>query len=151
MGACGFNEDRRISFGRPAFCFEVLVLEQAGEERALRSRRCERVSDAIVACTTPDMFTTPRTQQGFARVRDRVRLVRWGGDCYAYCLLAMGLIDVVVESSLQAWDVQALIPIVEAAGGRVTNWQGGPCNEGGPVLACGDPALHKTLIRRLTD
>lgn len=112
-----------------------------GEERALRSRRCERVSDAIVACTTPDMFTTPRTQQGFARVRDRVRLVRWGGDCYAYCLLAMGLIDVVVESSLQAWDVQALIPIVEGAGGVITAWDGGACDEGGDVVACGDPAL----------
>lgn len=113
----------------------------AGVARDLRTRRCARVEDAIVACTTPDMFTTTRTREGFARVAERARLVRWGGDCYAYCLLAMGLVDVVVESSLKAWDVQALIPIVESAGGTLTGWDGAPCDEGGDVVACGDPAL----------
>ena len=73
--------------------------------------------------------------------RRRAKLVRYGGDCYAYCLLAMGLVDVVIESSLKAWDVQALIPIVEAAGGVITGWDGGRCDEGGDVVACGDPAL----------
>jgi myo-inositol-1(or 4)-monophosphatase len=53
----------------------------------------------------------------------------------------MGLIDIVVESGLHAWDVQALIPIVEGAGGALTAWDGGPCLEGGDVVACGDPAL----------
>ena len=55
----------------------------------------------------------------------------------------MGLVDVVIENGLQAYDVQALIPIIEAAGGVITNWSGGTCDQGGPVLACGDPALHK--------
>jgi myo-inositol-1(or 4)-monophosphatase len=114
---------------------------RGGEERVLRTRRCNGVANAIVACTTPDMFETPRTQQGFARVRDGAKLVRYGGDCYAYCLLAMGLVDVVVESSLKAWDIQALVPIVEGAGGVVTSWEGGRCDEGGDVVACGDPSL----------
>ncbi len=78
-----------------------------------------------------------------------MRLTRYGGDCYAYCLLAMGLIDVVVESSLQAYDVQALIPIIEAAGGVITDWAGGRCDEGGSVVACGDPALHADVMALL--
>ena len=78
-----------------------------------------------------------------------MRLRRWGGDCYCYCLLAMGLIDVVIESSLHAYDVQALIPIVEAAGGVITDWSGDACDEGGSVVACGDPALHERVLRLL--
>jgi myo-inositol-1(or 4)-monophosphatase len=58
----------------------------------------------------------------------------------------MGLIDVVIESALHAYDVQALIPIVEAAGGAMTTWAGGPCDEGGSVVACGDPALHARVL-----
>lgn len=111
------------------------------EARALATRRCVAVGDAVVACTTPDMFATPRTREGFGRVRSASRLTRFGGDCYAYCLLAMGLIDVVVESGLHAWDIQALMPIVEGAGGTVSTWDGGRCDEGGDVVACGDPSL----------
>ncbi|CAG0953366.1 myo-inositol-1(or 4)-monophosphatase [Burkholderiales bacterium] len=114
---------------------------RGADERVLATRRCPDVESAIVVCTTPDMFVTPRTQEGFARVRARAKLTRFGGDCYAYCLLAMGLIDIVIESGLEAWDVQALIPIVEGAGGTVTSWDGGNCEEGGDVLACGDPSL----------
>ena len=110
-------------------------------ERTLSTRRCAVIGDAILATTTPDMFTTDAERAGFARVSGRARLTRYGGDCYAYCLLAMGLIDVVVESGLKAWDIQALVPIVEGAGGTVTAWDGGRCDEGGQVVACGDPAL----------
>jgi len=85
------------------------------------------------------------------RVRSRVRLTRFGGDCYAYCLLAMGLVDVVVESSLFAYDVQALMPIVEEAGGVFTTWRGERCDEGGDVVACGDPALHAEVLALLAD
>jgi myo-inositol-1(or 4)-monophosphatase len=113
----------------------------AGGERTLATRRCGAIGDAILATTTPDMFGNARTQAGFERVRARVRLTRYGGDCYAYCLLAMGLIDVVVESSLKAWDIQALVPIVEGAGGTVTAWDGGSPDEGGDIVACGDPSL----------
>jgi myo-inositol-1(or 4)-monophosphatase len=95
------------------------------------------------------MFRKASDRAAFRRVAREVRLTRWGGDCYAYCLLAMGLIDVVVESSLHAYDIQALIPIVEAAGGVVTSWDGGRCDEGGSVVACGDAALHPKVLRRL--
>ena len=119
------------------------------ERRRLRTRRCRSLAAAVLACTDPKMFTTARERAAFRRVSDRVRLTRWGGDCYAYCLLAMGLIDVVIESSLQAYDIQALIPIVEGAGGVVTAWDGQGCEEGGSVVACGDPLLHRTVLRCL--
>jgi histidinol phosphatase-like enzyme (inositol monophosphatase family) len=117
--------------------------------RTLRTRRCGSVEEAVLAATTPDMFATLAAQAGFSRVRTRARLTRFGGDCYAYCLLAMGLIDIVVESSLQAYDVQALMPIVEGAGGVITTWRGGPCDHGGDVVACGDPALHERVLKLL--
>ena len=95
------------------------------------------------------MFRTPPERAAFDRVADRARLTRWGGDCYAYCLLAMGLIDIVIEASLQAYDVQALIPIVGAAGGAITSWTGGAADEGGSVVACGDRALHAEVLKLL--
>ena len=123
----------------------------AGTERILATRRCASIGDAILATTSPDLFDTPRRAEAFARVRSRVRLTRFGGDCYAYCLLAMGLIDVVIESGLHAWDIQALIPIIEGAGGVVTSWDGGNCEEGGELLACGDPALAPAVRELLAD
>ena len=120
-----------------------------GEHRTLRTRRCAAVGDAVVACTHPNMFRTPESLAAFHVVADGARLTRYGGDCYAYCLLAMGFIDIVIESSLQAYDVQALIPIVEAAGGVITDWSGGYCDEGGDVVACGDRALHAQVLKLL--
>jgi myo-inositol-1(or 4)-monophosphatase len=105
----------------------------------------------MLACTAPDMFPTAHEREAFERLSRRVRLTRFGSDCYGYCLLAMGMVDLVVESDLQAYDVQALIPIVEAAGGIMTRWDGTPCGEGGAVVACGDRALHAqalALLRR---
>jgi myo-inositol-1(or 4)-monophosphatase len=119
------------------------------ERRTLATRRCARLADAVVACTTPTMFATAADRAAFDRVADRARFTRWGGDCYAYCLLAMGLIDIVIESTLEAYDIQALIPIVTAAGGVLTSWRGGNCDEGGSVVACGDPALHAEVLRLL--
>ncbi len=111
---------------------------RGSERRTLRTRRCPTVGDAAVACTDPRMFRTAGERAAFDRVAEGSRLTRWGGDCYAYCLLAMGLIDIVIEASLHAYDVQALMPIVEAAGGTMTTWDGGRCDEGGSVVACGD-------------
>jgi histidinol phosphatase-like enzyme (inositol monophosphatase family) len=122
---------------------------RAGVRRTLRTRRCGNIADAVLACTDPTMFRTAGERAAFDRVANTARLTRWGGDCYAYCLLAMGLIDVVIESSLHAYDVQALIPIVESAGGAITTWAGTRCDEGGSVVACGDPALHGAVLELL--
>ena len=75
---------------------------------------------------------------------------RWfGGDCYGYCLLAAGHIDVIIESGLSAHDIAPLIPIIEAAGGCITDWSGDTARSGGSAVACGDPALHDQVLKIL--
>jgi myo-inositol-1(or 4)-monophosphatase len=122
---------------------------RGGERRPLATRRCPAIGDAVLACTDPTMFASGEERASFERVASHARFTRWGGDCYAYCLLATGLIDVIVEASLQPHDVQALIPIVESAGGAITDWRGGSCAGGGTVVACGDRELHSKVIALL--
>jgi len=117
--------------------------------RALRTRRCGRVENAVVATTDPRHFHTQRQRDAYAAATSDARLVRFGGDCYCYTQLAMGLVDIVIETGLKPYDVQALIPLIENAGGVVSNWAGGRCDQGGDVLACGDPALHAQLLARM--
>ena len=119
------------------------------ELRPLRTRRCSRIDEAIVATTDPRHFRTPTQLDAYAAATGGARLVRYGGDCYCYTQLAMGLVDVVIETGLQSYDIQALIPLIRNAGGVITDWQGDPCDGGGDVLACGDPALHQALLRRI--
>ena len=117
--------------------------------QALRVRRCPRIEDAIVATTDPRLFVAPHQRHAYGAATTGARLVRFGGDCYCYTQVAMGLVDVVIETGLKPYDIQALMPLIENAGGIVTNWQGGPCERGGDVLACGDRALHAQLLRAM--
>ena len=116
----------------------------------LRTSSCIGLDAARLMCTTPDMFTLAGQRTAFEHVAGQARLVRYGGDCYAYCMLAAGHVDAVIEASLQPYDVQALIPIVEGAGGRMTRWDGGDAQHGGAILACGDPSLHDQLLAELS-
>ena len=122
---------------------------RGAERRALRTRHCPRLEDAVVATTDPRHFRSERQAAAYAAATGGARLVRFGGDCYCYTQVAMGFVDVVIETGLQPYDVQALIPLIENAGGAVSNWEGGRCDRGGDVLACGDPALHAELLRRI--
>jgi histidinol phosphatase-like enzyme (inositol monophosphatase family) len=116
------------------------------ERRALRVRACPTLDDAVVATTDPRHFQSDRQQRAYAAATTGTRLVRFGGDCYCYTQLAMGLVDVVIETGLKPYDVQALIPLIENAGGVITNWSGGRCDRGGDVLACGDRTLHARIL-----
>ena len=116
---------------------------------AIATRACPALGDARVMATSLEIFKTPQLRAGFEAVSGQAQLLRMGGDCYAYCLLAQGLVDVVIEASLMPYDVQALIPIVEGAGGRMTTWAGADAQHGGAILACGDPTLHAQLIELL--
>jgi len=89
------------------------------------------------------------SREDFQRVEREARLSRYGGDCYAYCALAAGHVDLVVETNLQPYDIVALIPIIEGAGGVVTTWSGGPAAQGGAIVAAGDPALHEEALKLL--
>jgi myo-inositol-1(or 4)-monophosphatase len=117
---------------------------------AVGCRPCATLAEAELSCTSPDMFdaaTAPR----FAALKAAARRTTWGGDCYAYGLVALGLVDVVVDATMKPWDWAALVPIIEGAGGRCTDWSGRPLTlEGdGTVLALGDPALLPESTRLL--
>ena len=112
----------------------------------LKTRACPRLADAMLCATEPEMFSVGAEREAFERLARRVALRRFGTDCYAYAMLAHGFVDLVVEASLAPWDIQALIPIVERAGGVVTNWEGGSAAEGGRVVAAGDAKLHREVL-----
>ena len=116
-----------------------------------RCRPCNTLAEAELSCTSPEMFH-PADQPGFDCLRRAARRVTWGGDCYAYGLVALGLVDVVAEATMQPWDWAALVPVVEGAGGRVTDWAGRPLtmDTDGRVLAVGDPALLAEAVGLLT-
>lgn len=121
-------------------------LLRSGQRTTLHTRPCASLGDAILGCTDPVIFSQPGEREAFADVSAKARLTRYGGDCYFYCLVAAGHADLVVEAGLQAYDIQALIPIVEGAGGIVTDWKGGDPQEGGRVIAAGDERVHAEAL-----
>lgn len=117
-------------------------------ETALGTRAARALEDCILFSTFPEVGSC-HERAGFVSVADRVRLVRYGTDCYAYALLAAGQIDLVIEAGLYAYDVQAPIAVIEAAGGIVTDWQGGKVHMGGRVLAAANPEVHAAALEHL--
>ncbi len=117
-------------------------------EAGLATRRGVTLDGATLMSTYPEVGTAEECAR-FRKVADKVQLTRYGLDCYAYALLAAGQIDLVIEAGLQSYDVCAPIAVIEAAGGVVTNWQGGPAHEGGRVIAAGSPELHAQALALL--
>jgi histidinol phosphatase-like enzyme (inositol monophosphatase family) len=117
-------------------------------EGELTTRSCASLSDAILFTTTPALFN-PADRRSYDRVEKSVRVPRYGADCYAYCMVAAGHVDLVIETELKPYDIVALIPIIEGAGGRVTNWEGESAASGGRIVAAGDPRLHELALKQL--
>ena len=117
---------------------------------ALHTRACAKLGDAVVTTTHPYAYFTPEQMVVFDRVARKARMSRFNGDCYSYGMLGMGFIDAVVEAGLRAWDVAALIPIVEGAGGIITDWTGAPVLGGGDVIAAGDARVHAEALKLLS-
>jgi len=117
-------------------------------ERALMVRPCANLSDAVLYTTSPRLMN-PGDRKAFAQVEEMVRLSRYGGDCYAYCLLAAGHIDIIIETELKPHDVIPLVPIITGAGGIVTTWEGGPASAGGRIIAAGDKRVHAAAMAAL--
>jgi histidinol phosphatase-like enzyme (inositol monophosphatase family) len=122
--------------------------DDPASERRLKTRRCPSLADAIVSTTSPRLFAG-EALSAYDRVESAAKLARYGTDCYAYCMLAAGHIDVVIESGLKPHDIVALIPIIEGAGGVVTTWDGGPAAGGGSIVAVGDRRLHEPVLALL--
>ncbi len=117
-------------------------------DRTLRVRPCASLGDAVL-CTTSPLLMNEADRACFTRVEKDVRLSRYGGDCYAYCVLAAGHVDLVIETELKPYDVLALIPIIEGAGGVITTWENGPAHEGGRIVAAGDKQVHAEALALL--
>lgn len=115
---------------------------------ALRTRAPRPLSEAILFTTFPEVGTAEEGA-AFRRVADAVRLTRYGMDCYAYALVAAGQIDLVIEAGLQAYDVQAPIAVIEAAGGIATDWEGRPAHRGGRIIAAANPEIHAVALALL--
>ena len=121
--------------------------------RALQVRACAALTDATLATTDGALFSGAEAG-AFAQVRAAAKLTRLGCDCYAYAMLALGAIDVVIESGLAPWDVAALMPIVEGAGGAIADWRGAALapnwfldrHARAQIIACGDGRVRDEAL-----
>jgi histidinol-phosphatase len=116
--------------------------------RALHARRCGALGEAILMTTSP-LLMDQAERTAFGRVEQAARLSRYGGDCYAYCMVAAGHVDLVIEAGLKPYDVIPLIPIITGAGGIITTWDGGPAKNGGRIVAAGDKRVHAAALEML--
>jgi fructose-1,6-bisphosphatase/inositol monophosphatase family enzyme len=112
-------------------------------------RACPQLDHAVIATTDPLMFKGAEAA-AWARLKASVRLARYSADAYAYALTAMGHLDLVIETGLKAWDIEAAIPLLQGAGGSVTDWQGRPLGDsGGACLIAGDAACRDRAVEML--
>ena len=119
---------------------------RGAEQIRLETRLTHKLEEAILYATDPSMFAAAPELAAFERVAEACKLRRFGGDCYAYCLLALGQVDLVIENQLQPYDIVPLIPILEGAGGVVTDRDGGTAQDGGFVVAAGNRELHARAL-----
>lgn len=117
-------------------------------DRELHARECAGLVDALLFTTSP-LLMNEADRARFRKVEDKVKLSRYGGDCYAYCMLAAGHIDLVIETEIKPYDIVPLIPIITGAGGTVTTWENGPPQDGGRIVVAGDRRLHETALEIL--
>ena len=124
-------------------------LHQGGQVTPLKTRACADLKDAILCATDPSAYFSTDQQAAFQRVSKAARMTRFGGDCYLFAALALGFVDLIIEAGFHAWDIAALIPLVEGAGGIVTSWSGGDCRDGATILAAGDARIHRAAMALL--
>jgi myo-inositol-1(or 4)-monophosphatase len=117
-------------------------------ERDLRVRPCSKLSEAVMLTTSP-LLMNSADRKTFGKVEEAVRLSRYGGDCYAYCMLAAGHVDLVIETELKPYDVLPLVPIIAGAGGVITTWENGSPYHGGRIVAAGDKRVHAAALELL--
>ena len=125
------------------------VLVEGDKRTPLKVRECESLKSAILCATDPSQYFSAEQQAAFARVKEQARMTRYAGDCYLFAALALGFIDIIIEANFNRWDVAALIPLIEGAGGIMTSWDGSHCRDGKTILACGDKRVHEEAIKLL--
>ncbi len=121
-----------------------------GDETPLMTRRCETIDAAQISTTDPRLFTSQERPR-YDRVEKKAKLARYGYDCYAHAMVALGQIDCVIETGVGAYDIEPIAPIIAGAGGLVTNWSGGSVKGGGQIVTSGDARLHELILKALSD
>ncbi len=116
----------------------------------IKTRSERSLNEAILFTTFPEVGSDAE-RRGFEAVAQHVRMVRYGMDCYAYALLAAGQVDLIIEAGLQPYDIQGPIGVIQAAGGLVTDWNGGPAHDGGRAIAAANPEIHAQALTILRD
>ena len=137
-----FTDERFVGTG------DITKYFHKNNEMKISTSENSNLSDAIIMTTTPDMF---KGEEGtaFQALSGKCKLARYGADCYAYCVLAAGQIDLVVEAGLNFYDIAAIVPIIEGAGGVVSDWSGNPNPKGGKILATANPEMHDKALEIL--
>jgi myo-inositol-1(or 4)-monophosphatase len=137
-------------FTRERFSGDGMAARYRGPtgERSLRVRICADLADAVLFTTSPRLMN-PADRTAFGRVEEAVLLSRYGGDCYAYCMLAAGHVDLVIETGLKPHDVVPLVPIIAGAGGIITTWENASPLSGGRIIAAGDRRVHAAALALL--
>jgi histidinol phosphatase-like enzyme (inositol monophosphatase family) len=144
LGSIGQSFLGEVFIGSPAGSRRI---DRDGHQTPLNARRCSSLSTAIIATTDPEACFTETERAAWTRLRAATRLARLGCDAYAYAMVAAGTMDMVVEAGLKCWDIDSAIPLIEGAGGCVTNWHGDKVgSEGGQIVIFGDPALTGPTI-----
>ncbi|HEY9056691.1 MAG TPA: histidinol-phosphatase [Aurantimonas sp.] len=134
-----FTGERYFADGEAAWC------EYRGQRSRIGVRPTRRLDEATLFTTSPRLFSGEGLRR-FEELEVRARLTRFGTDCYAYCMLAAGHVDLVVETGLKPYDIVALVPIIEQAGGIVTTFTGGRPEAGGDIIAAATPELHAAAL-----
>ncbi len=152
----GFVEDDIVQAGGLAMpaLNEIWLADRQGPTtvngKPCKSSLCKSLSNASLLTSSPDFFS-PEEQELFEALSRQIRYRRYGGDCYTYAMLAGGWADLVVESTLYPFDYLPLVPIVEQAGGVISDWQGNPLSlhSGPQVVAAATPQLHEAALKEL--
>lgn len=135
LPAMGRAGERYIGMPGRAIC------EDADGTRTLTARKCPSMNDIILGCTEPLAMFTQGERASYEMIRRTARFSRLGLDAYGYAMVAAGRMDMIIEASLKPCDVRALIPVINGAGGKLTNWHGASAVDGGRVVAAGNPAM----------
>ena len=145
-----FTGERFVAVPQADGSLASVFKHRADAAQEMQTRYCPDLSSATIMTTDPGLFQDQERDK-FGALRRACRLHRYGTDCYAYCMVALGQADLVVESGLNIYDIAALIPIIEGAGGVVTNWEGGDASKGGQVLASANQRLHDQALALLSN
>tara|TARA_Y200000002_G_scaffold159116_1_gene131512 strand:- start:540 stop:1391 length:852 start_codon:yes stop_codon:yes gene_type:complete len=119
------------------------------KQTKLKVKKTDKIKESILNTTSPYVFANKKDQKIFEKLAKEVKTVRLGGDCYSYCLLADGHIDLVIESGLKPWDIRALEPIIINAGGILKTWEGNKILHGGRIIAATNDKLYKKVKNKI--